>query len=83
MGEIISKVLNAEGFTINPYVTQLEVNQYRDTKVRWLQDQGNEPQITPVYFQTEAIERFIKTTACEWKQLFEKEGLYGRPVENC
>lgn len=70
--EMISKIINADGFTIHPYVTELEVNQYRDIKVEWLQDQRNEPQITPVYFQMDEIEHFIKVTASEWKQLFEE-----------
>jgi hypothetical protein len=68
--EIFSLLLRAEGYTIDPFVTQLEVNQYRDSKVKWLQDFHNEPQIKPIYFQTDKIKSFIIETSKELKDLF-------------
>jgi hypothetical protein len=67
--KLFTLLLKAEGFTINPFVTQLEIKQYRDSKVRWLQDHNNEPQITPIYFKTDVIQNFISQTSKELKEL--------------
>lgn len=69
---LFSLLLKAEGFTIDPFVTQLEVNQYRDTKVKWLKDLNNEPLITPMYFKIDNIQSFIIETSKELKELFKE-----------
>lgn len=57
--KLFALLLKAKGFAIDPFVTQLEVNQYRDRKVEWLQDLKNEPRIKPMYFKTDKINHFI------------------------
>jgi len=67
--EIMKSLSNAEGCTIGPYVTQSEVNLYRDLKVEWLQDANNEPNIKPSYFTSRAVNRFIEETSIEIENL--------------
>ncbi|NGM84791.1 hypothetical protein G5B47_20520 [Paenibacillus sp. 7124] len=67
--KLFALLLKAKGFTIDPFVTQLEVNQYRDRKVEWLQDLKNEPRIKPIYFKTDKINRFFNETSKELKEL--------------
>ncbi|BCG59448.1 hypothetical protein [Paenibacillus sp. URB8-2] len=67
--KLFALLLKAKGFTIDPFVMQLEVNQYRDRKVEWLQDLKNEPRIKPIYFKTDKINRFINETSKELKEL--------------
>ncbi|MNJ46950.1 hypothetical protein D3C77_420930 [compost metagenome] len=62
----------AKGFEIRPFVTQDEANQYRDTKLKWLNDPNNEPQIEPIYFTRDRTEKFINETSKELIKLFKK-----------
>ncbi|WP_230493819.1 hypothetical protein [Paenibacillus polymyxa] len=73
--KLFTKLLKAKGYTINPYITQLEVNQYRDNKVRWLQDLKNEPHIAPIYFKAEIIKIFVSETSRELKELFKDQSI--------
>lgn len=66
------KLIQARGYEINPFVTQDEVHQYRDSKVNWLQDPKNEPQIVPKYFTNDRVDKFISETSKEWKELAEE-----------
>ena len=68
--DLILLLSAAEGYTIDPFLTQSEVNTYRDLKVEWLQDSRNEPNIKPVYFESAKIHRFIEETTNEIKTLF-------------
>ncbi|PWV94497.1 hypothetical protein DFQ01_13062 [Paenibacillus cellulosilyticus] len=61
-----------DGYTIDPFVTQQEVSQYRNEKVEWLRDTRNEPHITPIYFTTDRVERFIQQTAQEIQELLKE-----------
>ncbi len=70
--KIFTSLIKAEGYTINPFVTQLEVTLYRNLKVKGLQDLQNEPQIQPFYFKTDKIKSFISETSKELKDLFKK-----------
>lgn len=67
--ELIRLLKNAEGYTINPFVTQSEVGEYRDIKVEWIQDPNNEPFIKPIYFDSIKVYRFIEKTSEELKEL--------------
>lgn len=73
---LFAKLLKANGYAIEPYVTQPEVIQYRDIKMNWLQDFNNEPRITQAYFQTDHIKDFISRTSNELKELF-RGGYHG------
>ncbi|WP_235440138.1 hypothetical protein [Paenibacillus sp. DMB20] len=55
-------------------VTEAEVNGYRDVKLEWLQNGGNEPKIQTVYFMDDAVRMFIDSTATEWKALLKEWG---------
>jgi hypothetical protein len=70
--KLFTLLLKSEGYTVDPYVTQLEVIQYRDSKVKWLQDLNNEPQIKPIYFKTDEIKSFINETSKELKELLKE-----------
>lgn len=59
----------AEGFTIDPYITQSEVNLYRDLKVKWLQDPYNESNVKPSYFKPREVNQFIEGTSKEIERL--------------
>lgn len=61
----ITLLQRSDGYTIDPFVTEQDVRQYRDEKIAWLQDASNEPQITPVYYTTERVGWFIHQTALE------------------
>ncbi|MNZ61814.1 hypothetical protein D3C78_799150 [compost metagenome] len=67
--DLMRMLLKAKGYTIHPYVTQLEVSQYRDLKVEWLQDPHNEPHIKPIYFKSHIVNHFINETSKEIKDL--------------
>lgn len=66
---LIALLSKADGYTIDPYVTQLEVNQYRDLKLEWLQNPHHEPRITPIYFKPGEIWSFINETTKQLKDL--------------
>lgn len=59
----------AKGFSIEPFVTGQEVEQYREQKISWLRDGQNEPCITPIYFPIEKVQHFIDQTSMELKEL--------------
>ncbi|GMK41293.1 hypothetical protein PCCS19_43490 [Paenibacillus sp. CCS19] len=65
----IKLLKGTEGYSIDPYVTGQEVRQYRDEKIAWLLEAGNEPRITPVYFTLERVLQFIDQTAMEIREL--------------
>lgn len=75
--KLLMLIQKADGFTISPLVTQLEVIQYRDMKVNWLRDQDHEPRITPMYFKPDKIENFIHVTVKELKEQFNEMNLHG------
>lgn len=65
----ISLLHMTDGYTIDPFVTQQDVSQYRDEKVEWLRNPSNEPRIKPVYFTSDGVERFIDQTSLEIEEL--------------
>lgn len=65
--EIKRQLACANGYTIPPFVTADEVKRYRDLKLNWLNDPGNEPCIPNVYFTGDQVERFITETTAELK----------------
>ena len=68
--KFIHTLQQSEAFTIEPFVTETEVSQYRDLKLAWLQDANNEPKIKPYYFTEKIVRDFINHTANEWNTLF-------------
>lgn len=68
--EILTRLKIAKGFSIEPFVTRQEVEQYRDQKISWLRDEQNEPCITSIYFPIEKVQRFIDQTSFELKELY-------------
>ncbi|UNK20634.1 hypothetical protein MNQ98_11725 [Paenibacillus sp. N3/727] len=71
----IHRLQQSEAYLVEPLVTENEVNQYRDLKIGWLQDVGNEPKIKPIYFSKEVVEKFIANTTNELKALFHDWGI--------
>lgn len=65
----IKLIRSSEGYAIDPFVTDREVRQYRDEKIAWLSEAGNEPRMTPVYFTLERVWQFIDQTAMEIQEL--------------
>ncbi|MBW7453463.1 hypothetical protein ACFOLF_14115 [Paenibacillus sepulcri] len=72
---LFSRLTQAKAYTIEPFVTLLEVNQYRDNKLNWLQNNDNEPKIKPAYFHPETVKNFISQTSNELKDLFKVWGI--------
>lgn len=62
---VIEIDLRANAFTIKPFITDDEVNQYRDLKVEWLLNETNEPKIELSYFLEGKVKAFIAETADE------------------
>jgi len=73
--DVINKLQQASAYTIEPFVTQFEVSQYRDLKINWLQDHSNEPMINPNYFTVETVKEFILKTSEEISILFKDWGI--------
>jgi hypothetical protein len=69
------RLQQAKSFTLEPFVTRIEVNQYRDSKIKWLQENENEPKIEPMYFYTDNIKLFIRQTSNELKNIFKELGI--------
>ncbi|WP_224754018.1 hypothetical protein [Paenibacillus terricola] len=69
LDEWIKLLQGAEGYSIAPFVTDREVRKYRDEKIAWLLEAGNEPRITPIYFTLERVLQFIDQTAMEIREL--------------
>lgn len=67
---VITKLQRAKAFTIEPFITRQEVSQYRDVKIEWLFDDGNEPNINPIYFAAGSVRDFIIKTSNELSELF-------------
>jgi hypothetical protein len=70
--EIIKLLTRAKGYSVDPYITQSEVNAYRDLKMEWLQDPYNEPNIKPIYFKAQKVNQFIKETSKEIENLLKE-----------
>ncbi|AEI39726.1 zinc dependent phospholipase C family protein [Paenibacillus mucilaginosus] len=73
--DVLKKLHIAAAYTIEPLLTQIEVNQYRDIKLQWLRDRGNEPQIIPVYLREDVIENFVSKTTSELNDLYREWGV--------
>lgn len=69
---VMNKLQRADAFTIEPLITYEEVNQYRDLKIEWLENNKNEPKIEPIYFTGERVKGFIINTSDELKELFKE-----------
>lgn len=69
LDEWITLLQRSEGYSIDPFVTDQEVRQYRDEKIAWLLEAGNEPRMTPIYFTLERVLQFIDQTAVEIREL--------------
>jgi hypothetical protein len=72
---VITKLQRAKAFSIEPFITDEEVSQYRNVKIEWLQDNENEPKIKPIYFTEESVKSFIIKTSNELNKLFEEWGV--------
>lgn len=72
---IIRKLQRANAYTISPFVTQNEVNLYRDKKIEWLLDDSNEPKIETAYFIDIKVRDFIINTSNELNGLFNEWGV--------
>lgn len=70
-GMVLRKLRISSAYTMDSWVTDTEVNGYRDVKLEWLQNGRNEPKLQTVYFTDDAVRKFIDSTATEWKELFE------------
>ncbi|WP_046213579.1 hypothetical protein [Paenibacillus wulumuqiensis] len=68
-------LLQAKAYAVEPFVTEMEVNRYREMKIEWLNDPRNEPHIAPDYFTVEQVDQFVQATASEIQELFRKYGL--------
>ncbi|GGD77996.1 hypothetical protein [Paenibacillus nasutitermitis] len=69
---VIKQLKQAEAFTIEPFVTESEVLQYRDVKIEWLRNDRNEPKISPKYFTKIRVDQFVKSTSDELNQLYKE-----------
>ncbi|WP_138493804.1 hypothetical protein [Paenibacillus pinistramenti] len=58
----------AKAFSINPLLHDYEIHQYRDEKMSWLKNNGNEPGIIPEYFTEDKVCAFIALTAAELQE---------------
>lgn len=67
---VIHRLEQSKAYSVQPVVTETEVTQYTDQKLRWLMDAGNEPKIEPIYFTEEIVEKFISNTTYELTALF-------------
>jgi len=65
----IANLKRAAALSMDPFVTDDEVDRYRDEKIEWLQNEGNEPRIKPVYFRVENVREFASRTADEIREL--------------
>ena len=72
---VFTELQKAYAYTIAPFVTQQEVSQYRDIKIAWLQDAGNEPAIETRYFNEDRVKTFIENTSNELTALFHEWGM--------
>lgn len=71
---VLRKLRISSAYTMDSLVTETEVNGYRDVKLEWLRNGGNEPKIQPVYFSDDAVRKFIDATAAEFKVLLSDWG---------
>jgi hypothetical protein len=74
----LNELQQSKAFTIEPFVTNTEVSQYRALKLDWLRDDGNEPKIRPVYFTEDIVSNFILKTSNEVNVLFSEWGIKER-----
>ncbi|WP_422657508.1 hypothetical protein ACK8P5_17310 [Paenibacillus sp. EC2-1] len=69
---VLFELQTARAYSIEPLVTEIEVAQYRDLKLGWLQDAANEPQINTHYFTEDRVNDFIIRTANELNERFQE-----------
>lgn len=72
---VLLELKQANAFTIEPFLTQTEIETYRDQKLAWLNSVQNEPKINPVYFKEEIVRNFIINTSQELNELFNEWGI--------
>jgi hypothetical protein len=72
---VLNKLQVAAAYTIEPLLTQIEVGQYRDTKLHWLRNRKNEPQIIPIYLREDVIKNFVSKTTIELNDLYKEWGV--------
>lgn len=73
--DALIKLRQAHAFALDPFLTRDEVGRYRDSKIKWLQNNHNEPGIQNIYFQEGNANHFIENTANELKELFQAWGI--------
>jgi hypothetical protein len=64
-GRIFTLFAASKVFSIEPWLTANEINQYRKKTINWLSDAANEPRITLKYITEDVVREFIKTTTVE------------------
>jgi hypothetical protein len=64
-GYIFASLADSKVFSIAPYLTDIEISQYREKTITWLNDPANEPQINLKYITEDIVREFIKTTSDE------------------
>lgn len=64
-----TKLIGSNAYTLEPFILQKEVNQYRDLKLEWLDNDNNEPNTNPEYITEEIVRNFIKSTSNEVNEL--------------
>ncbi|MBD0384791.1 zinc dependent phospholipase C family protein [Paenibacillus sedimenti] len=72
---VISKLKDADAFSLTPLIEAVEINAYKDTKINWLLNAHNEPGIKPTYFKEENVRTFISQTSEELNELFSLWGI--------
>ncbi|WP_042166484.1 hypothetical protein [Paenibacillus gorillae] len=70
----LEQLRQASGFAIEPFVTKMEVEQYRDDKLQWFADRHNEPMIEPAFFTEAKVKTFARQTANELRLLYKEWG---------
>lgn len=72
---VLNKLQIADAYTMEPLLTQIEVSQYRDIKLDWLNDRENDSQIIPIYLREDIISNFVSKTTIEINDLYEDWGV--------
>ncbi|AZH29830.1 zinc dependent phospholipase C family protein [Paenibacillus sp. M-152] len=73
--DVLNKLYVGNAYSIEPLLTQIEVNQYRDIKLQWLRNKNNEPQITPIYLKVDVVKSFVTKTSHELNDLYKEWGI--------
>ncbi|MBE3650991.1 hypothetical protein [Paenibacillus polymyxa] len=73
--DVLNKLYVGNAYSIEPLLTQIEVNQYRDIKLQWLRNKDNEPLIKPIYLKENVVKNFVSKTSHELNTLYKEWGI--------